>query len=256
MLAGQREKRGGREWLTLDSVGFPVATVGNDGRLGEELLLVLSAKAVVEHDIDLGDDKDNSRAVAVVVAEVGPAEQVALFPVAVEVVLLVDNQDLGDLLLDDALSVPILLDEDVVGIHLEEGVLVPEVIEAIDQVEAVEVKVVVAELVEVVVVAELVEVVVAAELVEAIVEIVVAVAEHIVPLGYVGAPAVVGRELFGGPRSDDGLGGCRGWSVPARTCCTGWDLPAALARARVAHALKNMLSMEQRGAAQLIAMRD
>ena len=247
MLAGQREKRGGREWLTLDSVGFPVATVGNDGRLGEELLLVLSAKAVVEHDIDLGDDKDNSRAVAVVVAEVGPAEQVALFPVAVEVVLLVDNQDLGDLLLDDALSVPILLDEDVVGIHLEEGVLVPEVIEAIDQVEAVEVKVVVA---------ELVEVVVAAELVEAIVEIVVAVAEHIVPLGYVGAPAVVGRELFGGPRSDDGLGGCRGWSVPARTCCTGWDLPAALARARVAHALKNMLSMEQRGAAQLIAMRD
>jgi hypothetical protein len=120
--------------LTHDGLGLAGTTVGNEDRLGKDVLSELVALTIVNSDLDLLHNHDNGGLVPVLVPEVGLAEEVV--QVLVEaILLLVDNEDLVDLL-DDLFLEAIIHNLKVLLLDLDDLLLVVEVIEAIDEVES------------------------------------------------------------------------------------------------------------------------
>jgi hypothetical protein len=118
-----------------DGLCLAGAAVGDDGALGEDVLLELVAAAVVDGDLDLLYDEHDGADVAVLVPHVGLAEEVV--QVVVEAVVdLVDDEDLVGLL-HDLLLAAVVDDLKVLLLDLDHLRLLVEVVEAIGKVEAV-----------------------------------------------------------------------------------------------------------------------
>jgi hypothetical protein len=118
-----------------DGLGLGEATVGDDGALGEDVLLELVAEAVVDGNLDLLHDKHDGADLLELILEVGLAEQVV--QVVVEAVVdLVNDEDLVDLL-DNLLLEAVVDDLKVLLLDLDDLLLLVEVVEAISKVEAV-----------------------------------------------------------------------------------------------------------------------
>lgn len=116
-------------------MGLLGAAVGDEGGLGEDLLLERVAAAVVDGDLDFLHHEHDGRDLLELVLEVGFAEEVV--EVVVEAVVdLVDDEDLVYLLYDLLLDAVVVDDLEVLLLDLDHLLLLVEVVEAIDEVEA------------------------------------------------------------------------------------------------------------------------
>jgi hypothetical protein len=121
--------------LTHNRLCLPLAPVCHYRALRKYLLLLLVAPSIINQDLDLLHDKNHSRLVLVVVAVTRLAEQV-VHVAALSIVLAIDDKNLVNDFLDDAdVTVVVLLDNEVLFLHLDDGVLVAEVANAVDEVE-------------------------------------------------------------------------------------------------------------------------
>ena len=116
-----------------DGLGLASATVGDNGRLREDVLLDLVASAVIDGNLDLLYDERDGRDIAELVLEIALAEEVV--QVIVEAVVdLVDDEDLLNLL-DDCLLTTIIDNLKVLLLDLDDLLLLVEVIKSVDEVE-------------------------------------------------------------------------------------------------------------------------
>lgn len=108
-------------------------TVGDDGRLREDVLLDLIAPAIVDSNLNLLYDECDGRDIAELVLEVALAEEVV--QVIVETVVdLIDNEDLL-YLLNDCLLATVVDNLEVLLLDLDDLLLLVEVVESVNKVE-------------------------------------------------------------------------------------------------------------------------
>ena len=121
--------------LTLNGLGGEGTTVGNNGGLGEDVLLEESTETVVNGDLDLLNNKDDSGDILELISEVALAEDVVQVVLEAEVLVLDDEDVLC--LLNNGLLEAVVDDLKVLLLELEHLLLVVEVVEAIGEVEVV-----------------------------------------------------------------------------------------------------------------------
>jgi hypothetical protein len=139
--------------LTHNRFCLPLTPVCHYRALRKYLLLLLVAPSIINQDLDLLHNKKHSCLILVVVAITRLAEQV-VHVAALPIVIAIDDKNLVNDFLDNAdVTVVVLLDNEVLFLHLDDGVLIAEVANAVDEVEDVIVVVVVIVLPVVVVVA-------------------------------------------------------------------------------------------------------